>query len=260
MERMFKKNSVLMFPLFFIVLLTGCPVLSKGVEVTLTIPEFPEPLKGKIADAYFNVTYFGPGGSEISSVYPSGTESITLAGLKKNNTPYVLYPVIMCKGSPVIFSPAGGIYPLDTRIDKNGIRLKLSWEHGLEADIFRKLMEQNVDTATINLKRLYVEVDNLDIGNPWLLDKVYIAEKLSGGSFRKTYLKKLPVYSVNVPAADGEWVMNNPFSRIYTVKGDMEGISLNLTSGFFTLIELKSLKYINISVDASGGYGYLEYF
>lgn len=260
MERMFKRNSILTFPLVFIILLTGCPALSKGVEVTLSIPEFPEPLKGKITVAYFTVTYFGPGGSEIASVYPSGTGSITLTGLKQNNTPYLLYPVIICKGNPVIFSPAGGIYPLDTRMGKKGIELKLSWEHGFEADIFGKLMEQNVDTAKINLKRLYVEVDNSDIGNPWLLDKVYIAEKLSGGSFRKTYLKKLPVYSVNVPAADGEWVMNSPFSGIYTVKEDEEGISLSLTSGFFTLIELESLKYINISVDTSGGYEYIDFF
>ena len=121
-------------------------------------------------------------------------------------------------------------------------------------------MEQNVDTAKINLKRLYAEVNNLDVGNPWLLDKVYAAEKLSEGSFRKTYLKRLPVYFVNVPGAGGEWVMNNPFSGIYTVEEDMESISLNLTPGFFSLIELRSLKYINISVDASGGYEYIEFF
>ncbi|NOY07530.1 MAG: hypothetical protein GXP33_01630 [Spirochaetes bacterium] len=257
---MFKKNRVMIVPLFFIILLAACSVLSKGVEVTLSVPEFPGPLKDKIVSVYFTVTYFGPGGSEISSVYPPETESVTLTGLKQNNAPYVLYPVIMCKGSPVIFSPAGGIYPLDTRMDKNGIGLKLSWEHGFEADIFRKLMEQNVDTSKINLKRLYVEVDNLDIGNPWLLDKVYIAEKLAGGSFRKTYLKKLSVYSVNIPAAGGDWVMNNPFSGVYTAKEDMGSISFNLTPGFFILIELKSLKYINISVDASGGYKYIKYF
>lgn len=239
--------------------LTGCLPMEGSIDLTVTLPVLPEPLGGEVTIDFFLITYFDEEGMEASYTCPAENESVELKCLKQNNMPVVVQPVIRCGEEAVVLFPAGGIYPLDAEIRDKRIFLNITWEHGFTADVFRKLYKQNVATEKFNLKRFYYEMDRLNIHDPWLLDEDYIMEKLAGGSFRVTYLKEKPVFSFEIPVKSGQWVINSPFSQIYTADSVSGMLKLNLTSGFYTLIELKDLRTVDLFVSKTGDYGFADY-
>ena len=254
---------ILILPVCLLIFfLTGCLLMEEAIDLTVTLPLLPENLRREIAVHYFLITYFDAEGMEVSFICPPEKESVKLKCLKQNNMPVTVQPVICCgeKGEKTVgLFPAGGIYPLDAEISGKRVVLNITWKHGFTADIFRKLYKQNVAVRKLNLKRFYYEMDRLTVNNPWFLDEDYIMEKLAGGSFRVTYLKEKPVFPFEIPVKSGQWVINSYFSQIYTADSASGILKLNLTSGFYTLIELKDLKTVDIFVSKTGDYEYADY-
>jgi hypothetical protein len=120
---------------------------------------------------------------------------------------------------PGIFRPAGAIFPFDAV----GKSLILSWEGGVDANLFWELTQASSDKA---LSRLPQNFDwprfrllfddptlNEDIrADPWLADWQDIAEKIVQSGFDKRRLVPEPRVSLKIPVSGGPWIGTSPFA------------------------------------------------
>ncbi len=240
------------------------------------IISFPEPMdnlkgvwKGEnpgVFQILFEVRYFKAEKIRIGRMkYRSGDKNYIEID-KRPNSPVTCCLMVIRNGKGVLtFKEGGGIFPFDAVVDSEGrIVLRLSWERGPIARVFMEMKLSGAGIERINTPRLYGEIDNLNLKDPWSLDWGYVKYRLATGSFRKTYLRLLDSYSFSLESFINEiggeeifkgrkWYFNSPFSRV-VVTNEGGSTILSLVPGFYTLfsMDMRGLECVYLSVDNGG--------
>ncbi len=270
-----RKFAVSLLFLFFtlvFVFFVGCSLfetLNATERVKLSFPDMPGSM-GKALDRFaangvrmfFEVRYFRMGEVKTISVrYENARNGLFWVEMDRGvNTPVTFGLVLERDCSRVIkFKEGGGVFPFDAnRGADGGIVLYLSWIRGPIASMFMKIKLAGGRIDRFNTKRLYMEVDKLNLKDPWLIDWHYVGLRLSAGYFRVTYLKFLYIYDLSVvlglEGMEGYWFFNTPFTARYTVSEEGR-FHCRLSEGFYSLFSLDGkgeMRIVNLTVGEGG--------
>jgi len=191
--------------LFLILIFSGC-ALNPGEAGELRV-RFPSlPAAGAFSERpVFRVDFPGPAG-EVFRVFSSpGAEVLELH--VPPGRPAPLTARVVQRGRDDWLFPAGGLYPRD--VTGRG-ELELNWQDGFAADFALRLAAEGFPLGEFNLPRFFAEIRTRGEGNPWFLDRERLTDALVRYSFRADMIKRLPTWTVPLPAPEGEWFSCNP--------------------------------------------------
>jgi hypothetical protein len=214
------------------VLCTGFFLHSCGPETanqwldryTLELPDLPPAWEMILGSPHWQIEWLNDTG-RLERATIRGKDKITVSLPPTYASAVLARPFWPDKGLiPGIFRPAGALFPFDVC----GTNLGLSWQSGIDANLFWELAEFSAGTneperavlrqpQNFNWPRfrlLFADPTlNADIrGDPWLADWHSIAEKIVRSGFDKRRLVPEPRSELTVPVGPGPWIGASPFA------------------------------------------------
>ena len=202
---------------------------------SLELPKIPRGWEALLGSPYWRIEWLNDEGwKETKTVRGNGSVEISLPPtLASAVSAFPFWPDR--KIGPGVFKPAGAIFPFDV----SGKTLVLSWQGGVDANLFWELAqayrgteEENAEQRALGraLGRAVLRVPwnfnwprfrelfddpglNAEVrADPWLADWHSIAEKIVKSGFDKRRLVPEARSSMEVPVNCGPWIGTSPFA------------------------------------------------
>jgi hypothetical protein len=193
-------------------------------------PEFPPLWKEVFGVPRWRLEWIGlEGRREVREIADGERTEITV--IPEWPSPVLACPLVPGRNIRAgVLKPAGGIFPFDAA----GGRLRLTWQGGVDASFYRELaaafLQAHQDTADLSLstarrrpqyfdwprfRRLFTDgvlSDKAALGDPWLADWPYIAQRTVQSGFDNRRIKVLARTNLSVPVHPGPWAGTSPFA------------------------------------------------
>jgi len=201
--------------------LHGCGESLVDSRYTVQMPGLPPAWEVLLGSPYWRVEWLnGEGRKETVIVRGNGGMEVSLPTTWVSAVSAA--PFWPDKGlGPGIFRPAGAIFPFDV----SGKSLVLSWQGGVEANLYWELIEayRRAGQESIRLpwnfnwprfRQLFDDPTlNADVrADPWLADWSGIAAKMVQSGFDKRRLVPEARSSMEIPVNLGPWIGVSPFA------------------------------------------------
>ena len=223
-----------------VLFLHGCGESSLAdSRLTLKLPQIPESWRTLIGDPYWQIEWINDRGQKQTTTM-QGNNSLEIAVPQTWTSAVSAMPFWPEKGIRAgVFKPAGAIFPFDA----SGRTLYLSWQGGVDANLFRELalhysgakeeedLPELLEQWSVAGERAAVsrlphhfnwprfrqlfddESLNADIReDPWLADWSGIAAKIVESGFDKRRLVPAARSSRQIPVSSGPWIGTSPFA------------------------------------------------
>lgn len=221
----------------------GCSVLDTCHSITIELPEIPDDFKDKIQPAYRLVYYSG--GTRKERTIPPGDKSSTIVVENYETIPILVYPVNTETGDE--YYPAGCFYTRDT-IKRLAAP---DWNGGFASLCVIESADRGWDCRSFDPTPLINGIKGKKRLSPWELDSRLIMETLINGSFSGKSMKKLPLWNISIPDAEGRWFMAD-FN--YPPVQDSNGTLIleNIPPGYHRIRQLQGNRKIHLYIQNNG--------
>jgi hypothetical protein len=217
------KTFLLTFIFCAGVFLHGCGESPADSRYSLELPKVPRGWEALLGSPYWRIEWLNDQGrKETKTVRRNGGAEISLPPTLASAVS--AFPYWPDRGiGPGIFKPAGAIFPFDV----SGKTLVLSWQGGVDANLFWELAQAYRGTeeerAVLRVpwnfnwprfRELFGDPGlNAEVrADPWLADWHGIAEKIVKSGFDKRRLVPEARSNMEIPVNCGPWIGTSPFT------------------------------------------------
>jgi len=217
-------SAVFLFAWLFSVSCGGAS-LAGDSRYILELPSLPQAWEAILGEPYWRLEWFDADGRKRSALLSGeGGLEIALPGTMAN--PVLALPFWPGKGiGPGVFMPAGAVFPFDV----SGKRLVLSWQGGVDANLFMELARSAngglapSGNAALRLpwnfnwprfRRLFEDpaLNDEVRADPWLADWPDIAARTLQSGFDRRRLVPEARSGLEIPLGRGPWIGTSPFA------------------------------------------------
>ena len=211
----------------------------------IEFPAIPETWRELLGEPRWQVEWIRQQGSESLE---SGVNALAL--IEEWTNPIIAYPFWPEQGlGPGMMKPAGALFPFDVQ----GKRLRLSWQGGVEALVYRELASAAVRANKESRLPLYFNWPrfrelladpslNEEVRNdPWLVDWKTVCLQTAQSGFDKRRIVPRKTELLLVPLnAETRWIESSPFAPPFTQAAG-ESLRLEVSSAIDTYICAKGV-------------------
>jgi hypothetical protein len=208
----------------------------------LEFPAIPEAWRELLGEPRWRVEWISPQGPESLE---TGNNAPALALIGEWTNPIIAYPFWPDLGLlPDMMKPAGALFPFDAE----GRRIRLSWQGGVEALVYRELASAaahaNIESRLplyFNWPRFRELLSDPSLkqevrDDPWLVDWKTVCLKTAQSGFDKRRIVPRQTEALLVPlSAEARWIGPSPFAPSFS-QASGQSLSLQVSSAIDTYI------------------------
>ncbi|MDR0636108.1 MAG: hypothetical protein LBF87_03420 [Treponema sp.] len=208
----------------------------------IEFPAMPEAWRELLGEPRWRVEWISPQGAE--SLESSGNAP-TLALIEAWTNPIIAYPFWLEQGlGPGMMKPAGALFPFDVE----GKRIRLSWQGGIEALVYRELASAALLANKESRQPFYFNwprfrelladpsLNEEARSDPWLVDWKTFCLKTAQSGFDKRRIAPRETEPLLVPLnAETYWIGSSPFAPPF-IQASGESLRLEVSCAIDTYV------------------------
>jgi hypothetical protein len=209
----------------------------------IEFPSVPDTWRELLGQPHWRVEWISPNGYQ--SLETAAADAPRLALIETGVNPVTAYPFWPEQGlRPEMMKPAGALFPFDAE----GGRIRLSWQGGVEAAVYRELAaaavranEESRLPLYFNWPRFRELLDDPLLkekirNDPWLVDWNTVCLKIARSGFDKRSIAPRKTEPLLVPLTlEARWFGASPFAPPFTQTGG-ESLVLDVSDAVDTYV------------------------